>query len=121
MSAFVEDSATDSSRRYQLERDVLLILVRRKNKRRSLSIDGALPIQLANESVGYCRNVIGSPGDIPEYELAFAVYSKNTSTDRFEFKTLLKSDTSINGSVADKIHVDAGATIKIFTSVTGLL
>lgn len=56
-----------------------------------------------------------------DYEIAFAVYSKNTTNDHYDFKTLLKSETTINGSATDKVHVDAGVNVKIFTSITGLL
>src|SRR5678816_1460196 len=73
LSVFVDDSATHRSRRRQLERHVLHILVGRKNKRRPLPIEGTLPILEANETVGHYRKVKGSPSKVSEYELSFAV------------------------------------------------
>jgi hypothetical protein len=56
-----------------------------------------------------------------EYELHFAAYSKNTTTGRMSFDAMLQSETSVNGSIADAIHVEAKATINISTSIKGVI
>ncbi|HEY0653441.1 MAG TPA: DUF4382 domain-containing protein [Chryseosolibacter sp.] len=56
-----------------------------------------------------------------EYELVFAGYSKNPESGRVGFEALLKSETSVNGSVASVIRVQANATISISTSIKGLI
>jgi len=56
-----------------------------------------------------------------EYELVFAGYSKNTESGRVGFDALLKSETSVNGSVSSIIRVQANATITLSTSIKGLI
>ena len=55
-----------------------------------------------------------------EYELHFAAYSKNTTTGRMSFDAMLQSETSVNGSIADAVRVDANATVNISTSIKGV-
>jgi hypothetical protein len=52
-----------------------------------------------------------------QYELHFAAYNKNATTNRFEFQTLLKSQA--DGSAAEFITIQAGITIAIATVITG--
>lgn len=54
-----------------------------------------------------------------EYELHFASYNKNVTTNRFVFQTLLKSET--NGSVGGFITVQSGITITLASVITGTL
>jgi hypothetical protein len=56
-----------------------------------------------------------------DYELHFAAYSKNTSTGRVSFDAMLQSETSINGTVASIIHVNAATSLNISTSVKGII
>lgn len=56
-----------------------------------------------------------------EYELVFAGYSKNAESGRVSFDALLKSETTVNGSVSSIIKVQANATISISTSIKGLI
>lgn len=56
-----------------------------------------------------------------EYELVFAGYSKNAESGRVGFDALLKSETSINGSVSNIVKIQANATITISTSIKGLI
>jgi hypothetical protein len=56
-----------------------------------------------------------------EYELVFAGYSKNPTSGRVNFEAVLKSETSVNGSVAGVIKVEANATVSISTSIKGLI
>lgn len=56
-----------------------------------------------------------------EYELVFAGYSKNAESGKVGFDALLKSETSVNGSVSNVIKVQANATITISTSIKGLI
>lgn len=56
-----------------------------------------------------------------EYELVFAGYSKNQESGRVSFDALLKSETSVNGSVTSLVKVQANATIAISTSIKGLI
>ena len=56
-----------------------------------------------------------------EYELVFAGYSKNAQSGRVGFDALLKSETSVNGSVSSIVTVKANATLSISTSIKGLI
>jgi hypothetical protein len=56
-----------------------------------------------------------------EYELVFAGYSKNPESGRVGFDALLKSETSVNGTVSSIVKVQANATISISTSIKGLI
>lgn len=52
-----------------------------------------------------------------EYELHFAAHSENTS-GRMTFQTLLTSETRIDGSVANLIKVQGGATINVSGTIS---
>lgn len=56
-----------------------------------------------------------------EYELYFAGYTKNSTTGRFEMSAMLESETTVDGSVSNIVKVQGGVTIKISTSITGIL
>ena len=56
------------------------------------------------------------PGD---YELHFASYDKSTTTDRFEFKSLLKAQAQ--GSAAEFVTIQSGITVAISSVITGTL
>jgi hypothetical protein len=55
-----------------------------------------------------------------EYELHFASYVKNSETGRFSFNSRLQSQTSASGSIADVFKVNAGASLTVSSSVTGI-
>jgi hypothetical protein len=54
-----------------------------------------------------------------DYELHFAAYDQNTETGRFAYAAHLQSETSVDGSVGNIIHVKGGASINISSSITG--
>jgi hypothetical protein len=56
-----------------------------------------------------------------EYELHFVAYTKDNTTNRFVFKSLLQADTMINGSVSTSFNVNAGADISISATIKGLI
>jgi hypothetical protein len=55
-----------------------------------------------------------------EYELHFAAFNQNSSTGRLQMSALLRSETSVEGSVAEYIKVKAGITTTISASVKGV-
>src|SRR6478736_4724997 len=55
-----------------------------------------------------------------EYELHFAGYTKDNSTNRFVFKSLLQTDTMVNGSVSTSFNINAGADLSVTATVKGL-
>ncbi|MFZ6013474.1 MAG: DUF4382 domain-containing protein [Bacteroidota bacterium] len=56
-----------------------------------------------------------------EYELHFAVYSKDAATGKFMFEAMLQSETSVNGSVGSIVKITGGATINIATTIKGVI
>jgi hypothetical protein len=54
-----------------------------------------------------------------DYELHFVAYNRNADTGRYAYSAQLQSDTSVDGSVGDVIHVKGGASINISSSITG--
>jgi len=56
-----------------------------------------------------------------DYELYFAAYTKDAATDRFNFQTLLKAQTTANGEAGGFIVVQSGITIAINSSIIGTL
>ena len=54
-----------------------------------------------------------------DYELHFAAYDKSTTTDRFEFKSLLKAQAE--GSTAEFVTIQSGITIAVSSVITGTL
>jgi hypothetical protein len=56
-----------------------------------------------------------------DYELHFVAYNRDAETGRFSFAARLQSETSVDGSVGDIIHVKGGVTINIASSVKGAL
>jgi hypothetical protein len=55
-----------------------------------------------------------------DYELRFAKYNDNGS-GKMQFTSLLKSETTVNGSISGWVTLNANATTNISTSITGLL
>jgi hypothetical protein len=55
-----------------------------------------------------------------DYELHFVAYNQNTETGRYAYVAHLQSETSADGSVANIIHVNGGASINISSSITGV-
>ena len=56
-----------------------------------------------------------------DYELHFAAYNKDSGSDRFIFQTMLKSQTTANGSVGDFVTVQSGITISISSVINGTI
>ena len=56
-----------------------------------------------------------------DYELHFAAYKKDLATNRFVFQTMLKSETSANGSAGNFITVQSGITITLSSTITGTI
>jgi hypothetical protein len=56
-----------------------------------------------------------------EYELHFAAYSRNASTGRVSFDAMLRSQTSIDGSVISIIKVKAATSVNISTTIKGII
>lgn len=56
-----------------------------------------------------------------EYELHFAAYKENATTGRVGFEAMLKSESSVNGSVGNIIKVQAATSINISTTISGTL
>ncbi|HCW08513.1 MAG TPA: hypothetical protein DGG95_14235 [Cytophagales bacterium] len=48
-----------------------------------------------------------------DYELHFAAYAQDTSTGRFNFQTMLTSQITVNGSVADFVTVSGNASVSV--------
>jgi hypothetical protein len=55
-----------------------------------------------------------------DYELHFVGYNQSAETGRLAYSARLQSQSSVNGSVGDFIHVKAGVTVNISSSVTGI-
>jgi hypothetical protein len=55
-----------------------------------------------------------------DYELHFVAFNKNASTGRLQMSALLRSETSVDGSIADFVKVRAGLTTTISAAVTGV-
>lgn len=56
-----------------------------------------------------------------DYEIVFAVYSKNAINGRYSFDSVLTTNTSVNGSVSNFVTVKAGLSITISAIVSGSL
>ena len=56
-----------------------------------------------------------------EYELHFIGYSHDATTGRYHFEAQLDAETTVDGSVADIVTVQGGATITVASTITGLL
>jgi len=56
-----------------------------------------------------------------DYELHFVAFNRNTSTGRLQMSALLRSETSVDGSVSDYIKVRAGVTTTISASISGVV
>jgi hypothetical protein len=54
-----------------------------------------------------------------EYELHFAAYKEDTTSGRVGFASMLKSESSANGSVGNIIRVQAGISVSISTTING--
>ena len=54
-----------------------------------------------------------------EYELHFAAYKEDTTSGRVGFASMLKSESSANGSVGNIIRVQAGISLSISTTING--
>lgn len=56
-----------------------------------------------------------------EYELAFAAYTMNSTTNQFELNTLLDADLKVGGNIVNTINVDGGVTTTLSAIIIGLL
>jgi hypothetical protein len=56
-----------------------------------------------------------------EYELHFAGYTRDNTTNRFNFKSLLESDVMVNGSVSTSFNLTAGSDLNVSATIKGLL
>jgi len=56
-----------------------------------------------------------------EYELAFAAYSRNITTNRFELNTLLSANLNVAGGAANTVSIAAGANAQVSSTIIGLL
>jgi hypothetical protein len=56
-----------------------------------------------------------------DYELHFVAFNRQSESGRLEMSAMLKSETSVNGSAADFIHVKAGLTTNITASISGVM
>jgi hypothetical protein len=56
-----------------------------------------------------------------DYELHFVAFNRQSDSGRLEMTAMLKSETSVNGSAADIIHVKAGLTTNISASISGVV
>lgn len=56
-----------------------------------------------------------------EYEIAFAAYDENETTQEYELNTMLDAEIKINGTVANFITVGANSSTSITANITGLL
>jgi hypothetical protein len=59
--------------------------------------------------------------DKDEYELHFAAYTKDNTTNRFSFKSLLQSDTMVNGSVTTSFTLNAGNELSVAATIKGII
>lgn len=55
-----------------------------------------------------------------EYELYFVSYTEDSS-GKYSFQSVLKAETTVNGSVQDFIKVDAGAMVTVSAFIKGIL
>jgi hypothetical protein len=56
-----------------------------------------------------------------DYELHFAAYNQDSASGRVVFSTMLKSETSVDGAVANVIRVNAATSINISSTISGTL
>ena len=56
-----------------------------------------------------------------DYELHFVGYTKDPTTGRYQFESQLKSETSVEGTVADFVTVKSGVTLNVSAIITGIL
>jgi hypothetical protein len=56
-----------------------------------------------------------------EYEITFAAYNENATTNQYELNTMLDAEILISGSTANFITVDANSSTSISANITGLL
>lgn len=56
-----------------------------------------------------------------EYEVAFAAYNKNASTNQFELNTMLDANLQIGGNAANSIALSSGSNISLTSTIVGLL
>jgi Domain of unknown function (DUF4382) len=56
-----------------------------------------------------------------EYELYFVSYGKDALSDRFIYRSLLQSDTMVNGSVTTTITVQAKSEVSVSAIIKGIL
>jgi hypothetical protein len=54
-----------------------------------------------------------------EYELHFAAYKQDATSGRVGFESMLKSESTANGTVGNVIRVQAGVSINISTTING--
>ena len=55
------------------------------------------------------------------YELHFASYTKDGLSGRYTFQSMLKSQTTLNGTIGDTINVQAGVTASVTALITGTI
>jgi hypothetical protein len=53
-----------------------------------------------------------------EYELHFAAHEYNTETARMNFSTMLQSELSVNGSVANIVKINSGASVVLSSQIS---
>lgn len=56
-----------------------------------------------------------------DYEVAFAAYNKNTTTNQFELNTMLDANLQIGGNTTNSITIGSGVTISLTSTIVGLL
>jgi hypothetical protein len=54
-----------------------------------------------------------------DYELHFASYKRNPSSNHFELQALLKAQLSVSGSINDKVAVQSGGSVTTAVLITG--
>jgi hypothetical protein len=57
--------------------------------------------------------------DKGEYELHFARYDNESSTNRFVFKNMLQSELKLNGSVVSIVNIQSNADISLAATISG--
>src|SRR5258708_14912016 len=99
------------------------------------SFDATVETQAQGDDAIFFKNAVGSAEvsgsltrtfavaflDAGDYEVHYAAYKKDTVSDRFNFQTMLKSQTTVNGSVGDFVTVAGGITISISSLITGTI
>lgn len=55
-----------------------------------------------------------------DYELHFAAYTKNSTSNQFVFQNMLSAQTSVNGSIGSFVTVQSGAALSISSVITGI-